>query len=290
MSSKPLNQPFFFEKTWKTRQFLSPTSLQEMIVLLENLSWTFIMSYPKTAPDISSSSTEKPNQMAKPIPETWKAWNEPNLFNFLGCFHVTHPKFFPQKPRPSKGYLQPQKYFCRILFQTALSWGVSASLFATSMAGSFRVFFRVFNRYYKSLTCMFRPFPFDSGPSPCNCSRNDPWRSMFAKDCRFWQGTSTDLHSMWAQMKNSVSLLFSTVHLKPLCQGRHIIHWSFSTKKSKKDINHDWASFTLLATTLIVLRALLIRFSQHGSRVWSRVERTNGCCSISGISSACKLS
>ena len=46
---------------------------QEMIVLLENLSWTFIMSYPKTAPDISSSSTEKPNQMAKPIPETWKA-------------------------------------------------------------------------------------------------------------------------------------------------------------------------------------------------------------------------
>ena len=46
------------------------------------------------------------------------------------------------------------------------------------------------------LNLNLRPFPFDSGPSPCNCSRNDPWRSMFAKDCRFWQGTSTDLHTM----------------------------------------------------------------------------------------------
>lgn len=165
MSSKPLNQPFFFEKTWKTRQFLSPTSLQEMIVLLENLSWTFIMSYPKTAPDISSSSTEKPNQMTKPIPETWKAWNEPNSpLTFFGVFSCYPPEVYSAKAPPLKRLPSTQKVSVGSSSnQPFLGEKLSLPVFNFDGA-NFRVFFSgMKNRsmqfiYYKSLTCMFRAF------------------------------------------------------------------------------------------------------------------------------------
>lgn len=146
MSSKPLNQPLLLK-------IILSIFCHQRLYKRWSLCWKIFLGHSscriqkllQTSPALQLKNRTRWRLrlfLKHGKPET----NQTHLFNFLGCFHVTHPEVFSAKPRPSKGYLQPQKCFCRILFQPARSWGVnsltvSASLFSTSMAGSSRVFF-----------------------------------------------------------------------------------------------------------------------------------------------------